>query len=141
MSPRQLPSPGGVGPVPPGPPPSPVDPVELEPPVLAVLDAVPEFGPTYLALVAEFDDDPGAPVVFTELADFVADRLDALEGKLPVLLRALSAVEEVASLGGTAADLVAYAFLDSLSPDERRRVGPWLGRTTRALFDGLEAGG
>jgi len=132
MSPHQIPS------APAAPPP---DTGGLEPPVVAVLDAVPEFGPTYLALVAEFDDDPGGAVVFTELADFVAVRLDALEGELPVLLRALSAVEAVAGLGGPATDLVVFAFLDSLSPDERRALGPWLGRTTRSLLDGLEIGG
>ncbi len=146
MSPRQIPPVPGAGPVPSAGPARPGDAADLagsgnlEPAVLALLDAVPEFGPTYLALVAAFDDDPGGPVVFTELAEFVADRLDALEGELPVLLRALAAVEAVAGLGGAAGDLVAYAFLDSLSPDERRIIGPLLGEATRSLFDELEVG-
>ena len=35
-----------------------------------------------------------------------------------------------------AAELVAWAFLDSLSPDDRRRLGGWLGPRTRSLARG-----
>ena len=41
----------------------------------ALIGRLPEFVPTYLALAEACDDDPGEPVVFAELADFVADRL------------------------------------------------------------------
>ncbi len=110
------------------------------PAVTVLLSAVPEFGPAYLALVEAFDDDPGGPAVFTELADFVADRLIAIEAERPVLERALAAVESVAAAGGEADELVGYAFLDSLSPEDRRLIAPWLGSATRSLLDELDAG-
>jgi hypothetical protein len=112
---------------------------ELEPTVAAVLDTVPEFVPAYLALVEEFDDDPGAAVVLTGLADFVAARVELLGEDLPALHRALAAVETVASAGGESGELVAYAFLDSLSPDQSRLVEPWMGTATRALLDEMDA--
>ena len=107
--------------------------------VTALLDQLPEFGPDYLALVEMFDDDPGGPVVFTELADFVARRLATVETERPLLERTLWAVETVAAAGGEAAELVGYAFLDSLSPEDRRRITPWLGPCTRSLLDELDA--
>ncbi|HVB93215.1 MAG TPA: hypothetical protein VND67_02770 [Acidimicrobiales bacterium] len=106
----------------------------------ALLNGVPEFGPAYLALVEVFDDDPGGPAVFTELADFVSERLVAIEAERPVLERALAAVELVATAGGEADELVGYAFLDSLSPEDRRLIIPWLGPATRSLLDELDAG-
>jgi hypothetical protein len=110
------------------------------PAVTVLLSRVPEFGPAYLALVEAFDDDPGGPAVFTELADFVSERLVAIEAERPVLERALAAVESVATAGGEADDLVGYAFLDSLSPEDRRLIAPWLGPATRSLMDELDAG-
>ena len=110
------------------------------PAVAALLDLVPEFGPSYVALVEMFDDDPGGPTVFTELADFVASRLATVETERPLLERTLAAIEAVASDGGEAAELVGYAFLDSLSPEDRRRITPWLGPCTRSLLDELDAG-
>jgi len=110
------------------------------PAVTALLNGVPEFGPAYLALVEVFDDDPGGPAVFTELADFVSERLVAIEAERPVLERALAAVELVATAGGEADELVGYAFLDSLSPEDRRLIIPWLGPATRSLLDELDAG-
>ncbi len=110
------------------------------PAVTVVLTGVPEFGPAYLALVEAFDDDPGGPAVFTELADFVADRLVAIEAERPVLERALAAVESVAAAGGEADELVGYAFLDSLSLEDRRLIAPWLGPATRSLLEELDAG-
>ena len=110
------------------------------PAVTTLLSGVPEFGPAYLALVEAFDDDPGGPAVFTELADFVADRLVAIEAERPVLERALAAVESVAAAGGEADELVGYAFLDSLSPEDRRLIAPWLGPATRLLLEALDAG-
>jgi len=35
---------------------------------------------------------------------------------------------------------VAWAFLDSLSPDDRRRIAGWLGPRTRELLDDVEPG-
>jgi hypothetical protein len=111
-----------------------------DPSVAVLLKGVPEFGPSFLALVEIFDDDPGGPAVFTELADFVADRLLAIEAERPVLERALAAVESVATAGGDAEELVGYAFLESLSPEDRRLITPWLGTVTRSLLDDLDAG-
>ncbi|HEV3266223.1 MAG TPA: hypothetical protein VG014_11915 [Acidimicrobiales bacterium] len=110
------------------------------PAVTVLLSGVPEFGPAYLALVEAFDDDPGGPAVFTELADFVSERLVAIEAERPVLERALAAVESVATAGGEADELVGYAFLDSFSPEDRRLIAPWLGPATRLLLDELDAG-
>ena len=122
------------------PPPTSLDDYDEDPAVTALLDGVPEFGPTYLALVEEFDDDPGGPAIFTELADFVSERLIAVETERPVLERALAAVESVARAGGDAWELIGYAFLDSLSPEDRRLITPWLGATTRSILDDLDAG-
>jgi hypothetical protein len=111
-----------------------------DPSVTVLLEGVPEFGPAFLALVEAFDDDPGGPAVFTELADFVAERLVAIEAERPVLERALAAVESVAKRGGDAQELVGYAFLESLSPEDLRLITPWLGTATRSLLDDLDAG-
>jgi hypothetical protein len=65
-----------------------------------------------------------------------------MEADRPVLERSLRAVEAVA--GGQdpeSAELVGYAFLDSLSPIDRERIRPWLGPRTRSLLDELEGGG
>ena len=80
-------------------------------------------------------------MIFTELADFVAERLASLDSERAVLDRALAAVEAVAGRGDEEADLIAYAFLDSLSPDDRRLVVPWLGPATRSLLDALDTAG
>ncbi|HEY6624945.1 MAG TPA: hypothetical protein VIX85_13980 [Acidimicrobiales bacterium] len=88
-----------------------------------------------------FDDTPGEAVVFTELADFVALRLTAVETDRPILERALSAIEIVAaSQDIESAELVGYAFLDSLSPLDRDRIRPWLGPRTRSLLEELDDG-
>ena len=55
--------------------------------VAVVLHQVPEFETAYLDLVSAFDDAPGGPAVFTELADFVASRLAWIEADRPVLER------------------------------------------------------
>lgn len=108
--------------------------------VTMLLDQVPEFGPAYLALVETFDDDPEGPTVFAELADFVSARLIAVETERPVLERTLAAIEEIVSNGGDVCELVGYAFLDSLSPEDRRLIVPWLGSNTRSLLDALDIG-
>jgi hypothetical protein len=112
----------------------------------ALLDAItghlPEFVPAYLALVESCDDDPGEPAVFAELADFVADRLVLLETGRPVLERALDIIE--AHLDGAedadeAADLIGLAFFDCFSPEDRRRLVPWLGPRSLATLESLDA--
>ncbi|HWF22248.1 MAG TPA: hypothetical protein VG226_08880 [Acidimicrobiales bacterium] len=113
-----------------------------DPAVAVVLHQVPEFETAYLDLVTAFDDAPGGPAVFTELADFVASRLAWMEADRPVLERSLRAVEAVADgQDPESAELVGYAFLDSLSPVDRERIRPWLGPRTRSLLDELEGGG
>ncbi len=112
-----------------------------DPSVGALLHQVPEFLPVYLELISTFDDAPGEAVVFTELADFVAGRLSALEAERPVLERALGAIEMAADTeAGESAELVGYAFLDSLSPLDRERIRPWLGPRTRSLLDEIDGG-
>ena len=106
-----------------------------------LLHQLPEFETAYLDLVAAFDDAPGGAAVFTELADFVSSRLTAIEADRPVLERALGAIEMVADgQDGESVELIGYAFLDSLSPDDRRRIQPWLGPRTAALLDELDGG-
>lgn len=116
------------------------NPVPADPWVAALLRSVPELVPRYLSLVGSLDEEPGAPVVFTDLADFVAELLATIGREQPVLDRALATVEAVAAEGGGAAELVGYAFLDSLSPEDRRRVTPSLGPHARALADELDGG-
>jgi hypothetical protein len=109
--------------------------------VAVVLHQVQEFETAYLDLVTAFDDAPGGPAVFTELADFVARRLAWMETDRPVLERTLRAIELVADgQDRESAELVGYAFLDSLSPIDRDRIRPWLGPRTRSLLDELDGG-
>jgi hypothetical protein len=112
-----------------------------DPVVADLLRWLPEFGPTYRELVVAFDDDPGGPAVFTELADFVSVHLITAASDQRLLARALAAVEAIAGEGDDVSELIAYAFLDSLSPDDRHRISPWLGPATRGLLDQLEVGG
>lgn len=112
----------------------------------ALLDALaghlPEFVPIYLALAEACDDDPGEPVVFAELADFVADRLALLETGRPVLERALAIIEahlDEAEDIDEAADVIGLAFFDSFSPEDRRRLVPWLGPRSLATLESLDA--
>jgi hypothetical protein len=116
---------------------------EEEPALLdAVAGRLPEFVPTYLALAEACDDDPGEPAVLVELADFVADRLALLESGRPVLERALGLIEahlDQAEDADETADLVGLAFFDSFSPEDRRRLVPWLGPRSRAALESLDA--
>lgn len=107
----------------------------------AVLAALPEFVPRYLGLVEAADGDPGAAAAFTELADHASGLVAGIECFRPALVRCLAAVERVSHDSPDGEDLVAWAFLDSLSPDDRRNLSPWLGPHTRGLLDGVEAGG
>jgi len=114
--------------------------VSIHPAVVAVLRAVPEFADRYLDLVEDADGDPGSPAAFAELAEFVAVLAGELDRLRPVLERCLRAVEDVAATSPDARELVGWAFLDTLSPDELDDLRPWLGGRTRMLLDDLDRG-
>jgi hypothetical protein len=44
-------------------------------------------------------------------------------------------VEKVAETSEDAEELIVWSFFDNLSPDDVRRLDPWLGPATRALVD------
>ena len=106
----------------------------LHPEVATVLQATPEFADRYLDLAEAAGGDPGVAATFTELADYVAGLLDTIDRCTPVLTRCLDGVESVAVSSDEAAEIVAWAFLDSLAPDDRRRLMGWLGPRTLALM-------
>ena len=106
--------------------------------VVAVLEAVPEFLPRYLALAEAADGDPGTAVAFEELADFAAELALSLERHRPVLARVMAGVEAVAQRSPEADEVIGWAFLDCLSPDDLRRLEPWLGPATRAVLEAME---
>ncbi len=106
--------------------------------VAGVLEAAPGFVDRYLDLVESADGDPGMPAVLTELADYVAGLLAEIERCRPLLARCLRGVESVATRSDESAELVAWAFLDSLTPDDRLRLAGWLGPRTRSLLREVE---
>ena len=117
------------------------DPFDRTPLVLALLDQVPEFRSTYRTLVVDYDDDPGEPVVLTELADFVTDHLLAAESEISTIRRITSVIESgLISLGDDelGRELVGWAFLDSIAPEVRSRLAPWLGPRSATLLDSLD---
>lgn len=111
-----------------------------------LLEAAPDFGPRYLRLVREADGDPGLAAALTELAEFVAELARRVDDPLRALQRCLDAVEGLARRSEDGAELVAWAFVDSLHPEERRGLSPRLGPRTLALlaevegFDGAPGG-
>ncbi len=111
----------------------------MAPEVAVVLEASPGFVDRYLDLVEAADGDPGPAATFTELADYVAGLAEEIERFTPVLTRCLEGIESVAASSEDAAELVTWAFLDSLSPDDRRRLAGRLGPRTRALLDDVDA--
>jgi hypothetical protein len=118
------------------------DPFDRTPLVLALLDQVPEFRSTYRTLVVAYDDDPGEPVVLTELADFVTDHLMAAETEISTIRRIISVIESgLLSLGDDdlGRELVGWAFLDSIAPEVRSRLAPWLGPQAVSLLDALDS--
>lgn len=102
--------------------------------VARVLEAAPECADRYLELVESTDGDPGAAAVFVELAEYVGALVAGIERFRPALERCLAGVDRVAESSVDAEDLVVWAFFDNLSPDDVRRLGPWLGPQTRALL-------
>jgi hypothetical protein len=103
--------------------------------VALVLAGTPEFVDRYLELVEATDDDPGAAVTFAELADYVAELGKRVEKFRPALVGCLAAVEKVAETSEDAEELIVWSFFDNLSPDDIRRLDPWLGPRTRSLLD------
>jgi hypothetical protein len=117
------------------------DPFDRTPLVLALLDQVPEFRSTYRTLVVAYDDDPGEPVVLNELAGFVTDHLRAAETEISTIRRITSVIESgLISLGedDLGRELVGWAFLDSMAPEVRARLAPWLGPRSVSLLDSLD---
>ncbi len=110
----------------------------ISPEIAVVLEASPGFVDRYLDLVEAADGDPGPAATFTELADYVAGLAAEIVRFTPILTRCLEGVESVAATSEDAAELVAWAFLDSLSPEDRRRIVGWLGPRTRALLDDVD---
>jgi hypothetical protein len=91
--------------------------------------------------VVAYDDDPGEPVVLTELADFVTGHLMAAETEISTIRRITSVIESgLISLGDDdlGRELVGWAFLDSMAPEVRARLAPWLGPRSVSLLDSLE---
>ncbi|MGA2307880.1 MAG: hypothetical protein ABSH29_27380 [Acidimicrobiales bacterium] len=111
----------------------------IAPEVATLLETVPEFVDRFLDLTEAADGDPGGPAAFTELADFVATLLSRRSPSHGVLSRCLACVERVARESDDADELVCWSFLDSLCPEDLRRVAPWLGPRTLALAEELEA--
>jgi hypothetical protein len=102
--------------------------------VATVLEAAPGFVDRYLELAQAADGDPGVAAMFTELADYVAGLAAEIEHFTPILARCLEGVESVAASSEEAAEMVAWAFLDSLSPDDRWRLKGWFGPRTSVLM-------
>jgi hypothetical protein len=110
----------------------------IEPAVRLLLLRVPELKSRYVALAQAADGDPGTGVTLGELGEVVSELAARLAEAEPLLTRTLAAVEEVAALSSEDRDTVAAAFLESLSPDDVRVLGPWFGPATRAALDDLE---
>jgi hypothetical protein len=98
----------------------------------------PELADRYLALVEEADTDPEAPAALAELAEYAAELAQRADGAGAVLVRLMAGVEALSARSPEAEELVAGAFLDYLSPDDLRRLTPWMGSATRAVLDDLE---
>ena len=121
-----------------------------DPEVERVLERVPEFAVRYQALVEAYDGEPGAAVAYEELAVYAAELGVELDRSLPVLRRIFAVVEELVAVqeeGGDGEEdpgddaLVTWSFLDSLCPDDVRRLRPLMGRATRGLLEDLDVAG
>jgi hypothetical protein len=103
-----------------------------------VLDGAPGFTGRYLELVDAADGDPGAAAAFAELAEYVSGLAEGVEQFRPALVGCLGAIETVAETSEDAEELIVWCFFDNLSPDDIRRLEPWLGPRTRSLLDGAD---
>lgn len=107
-------------------------------------DHLPELAPSRHESTGNIDGIPLDPLLFVELADLVALRLACLDADRDVLVRAFAAVEELVSScahdeQSAAVAMVADAFFDSFSPESTHRLEPWLGPSSRALLEALDA--
>ncbi len=109
----------------------------------ALLRRLPEFLAAYHDLVDACGDDPGEALVLIELADFVAERLSLLETEADAVRRALGTIEACIDAldpeDQGALETLAGAFFDSFSPEDYRRLVPWLGPASRALVEEMDA--
>lgn len=111
-----------------------------ETPIRALLLALPEFEANYLDLVELYDEDLTPQVVFSELAEMVGGLLEEDDDE-ELLERCFDAVETVAATPGVdCTEVIAYAFLDNLTPAARDLAGSWLGPRTAAILTELEDG-
>jgi hypothetical protein len=114
--------------------------------IRALSARLPEFGPTLDELNEGTGNDPGETTVLMVLAEYVSSQLRTYHHVRRQLAEALAVVEDhLESLGDDelGCELVGYAFFDSLDPDERRLLAPWigsLGAEQAAQLDGLGPG-
>jgi hypothetical protein len=107
----------------------------MDPDVKVIIDGVPALARSYLELVEACDGDPGAPAAFAELAEYVSDLCGEPERFPNEITACLAAIELVALRSDDAEELVGWAFLENLCPDERLRLAPRFGpATTRVLL-------
>lgn len=102
-------------------------------PLVALLEAVPEFAPWYLELVVAADDDPGIEVALDAFAEFLNG--PDLDGGLA--LRCAAALEAVAAAAGddeTAEELVGWSCLDAVTDAGLDRLRPHLGPRLRRIL-------
>jgi hypothetical protein len=114
--------------------------MSIDPEVLILLDRVPELVDAYLDGVEAGDDDPGYPMLLTELADMVTEAVRKLEQGRTRFERCLAAIEDVLDQHPDATDAVAGAFFDSLPPDILPVLTPSLGPRSGELLERLEEG-
>ncbi|SRR5579875_118901 len=103
--------------------------------VAVVLEAVPELAAWLAELAVAQDGDPGAAVVFAELADYVAELAADPVRNGPQLARCLGAIEVVAATSPDADELVGWSFLDGIGNAELETLRPWFGPRTMALVE------
>jgi hypothetical protein len=107
-----------------------------------MLAAVPDLEPHYEAACAACDGDVDLGAFLELLADEMADLLERIDALDAAVCLVLEGIEALRGHGQGTADLVRWAFLDALSPTDRRRLsgamGPWTRDLSRSL-DELEA--
>lgn len=108
--------------------------------VATLVEALPEFRPTYEDLLDSYGEDCTPQVVFNALAEDVDEMLLEADANEVILERYFEAVEHVAAVENLdAVEAVAFCFLDALSPDAQRLAQSYLGPATERLADKLAA--
>ena len=110
--------------------------------VSVLLEALPEAAPLVAELVEDCGEEISAGCIFGELAGITSTLLDGApdEEDEERLERIFAAVETVATTPGVdAVELVAFSFLDGLSPGALVRAQPYLGPRTEELLERLTA--